>query len=708
MSAVSYDVDAFGMLDSPEPVGARFEPPQSTGLDEVPTQPPAMSVNGDGNVTTYGNIDQSVTNLLQLIVGKDAADALARAHDREHNGRGLQDREALERLASRYVTPPGLLGEQRGSAFQVLHDRRVLLIAGEGSACGQFSAALRLGYELQEKHPELVVREELADTGFRLQAKTLLVAHEPAAVLVDLRGAGRDEIQNVRRGLVEFTDQLEQYRSYLILIIPHNLAPAFGESFPGRVHRLAKPSSVDVFVRHLTGVENPHELVEKSGVAQCVERLWPPKVKDLAEAVSDRINRGTDPDAALRAVLETESKDPTTTLRAEITRKQQAEDTEWLALLLAAGLLEGASAKHIAVAADTMLEHSNVAREQVIPLLRPSPFTRLHHLGDDYFDLETCELKPPGLGTQVLRHFWREHPDVHDTLLEWIRDLPRQIEDLNRKELERVADRVAELAAEGGADIAVSLADEWARTAAADRSDGAETSDHWKNRYRRSIAVRLLTTTALDASLGRSVRQKLWEWSRDGNADRKLLTAEVCAGIGQVFPRIALTRLKHLATSESETVRRAVLAAVLQIGGELGVSTFLRYMAEWFDDASPARLKILSESVASVLAERTSDIDSAAAVAFWDRALGSMAPDDLRPVAESWLRTAANLEPEERGALVEPLVAATRGDARRIAQLQYASSFGTLPDFTSIGDKRVADSVRHLRTRLDEVHPVWR
>lgn len=684
MSTVGYDVDDFGILDPPN--SAEPEPAPQLEQHEPPVHQPVTSVTGSGNNTAQRDIIQ--------IFGREAAEAvLPTARPKRQSGRGLQDREALQRLATKYVPPQGLLGEDEGTGFRILRERRVLMLTAPEHESGQFSAGRRLGYELQQHHAGLIVREDVIEKDLGLQSESLLVEHEPAVVLIDLRNADEADFENVRLGLVEFTGLLERYESYLILIIPQKHARRFEDNFPERMYRMERPSASAVFARYAT-VPNARELIRGSA-GEALQHLWPPQIKEIAEDVSDRSARGEEPEKALHAVLHNRQGGQTSELRKQIREHQLQDDTEWISLMLAAGLLEEASARHIVAASDELLAHSRVDRDEVIPLLRPSPYTKLEQLEKDIFDLRTRTFRPRGSGIRVLQHVWQEHYDLQRTLLDWIGDLPGQIRDLGQEELEQLADRAAELAAQGGPSIAISLADAWARTKG-EKPDA----------YRRSIAVRLLTTTATDLSLGKPIRQKLWEWSRESNTDRQLLTAEVCAGIGQMFPRIALTRLKHLANAESDRVREAVQLAVEQIGAELGASTFLRYLVDWFDGAGPERLLLVAKSVATVLKDRTLEVDADAAAAFWHKALETMPPDNLRPVVESWLTTAAKVAPDQRDVLVEPLVAATEHDSRRIAQLQYASRFGQ--NYLDLGSLQedLSDAINQLWTRLDEVDPV--
>jgi hypothetical protein len=688
-----YDVDDQGILDTGELI-VEAEPVARREQDVL-----AQGATGNRNVVAGGNVHQFIS----LSFGTSAEEKPT-ARVKKPQGRGLLDPTALEKLEQNYVLPPGLLGEEDTSAVSILRKRHMLMIAAEEPASGQFSAGVRLSYELRKDNPALVVREELIDSEFELTAQYLQLERDPTALLVDLRDSG-DEIDAMGRNMVDFFNVLERYHSYLILVIPYDRVGRMEEQFPERVHRLGKPSSVEVFARHLGQVEaHAAVMAEVKTRAAELERLWPPKVKELVGAVSNGIVRGEDPVHTLRAALQRKTPD----LRAVIREKQEKGEPEWLALLLAAGMLEGAEPRHIVGAATDMLAYNNlVEQDEVAPLLVPSPHSRLTRLDLDSFEPETREFQPSGFGVQVLRHFWREHPDLRDIIVTWIGRLPRVYRDLSTEELEQIADRSAEIASEGGYLVAVGLAEEWAKTTPG--KDEETAPQHSINRYRRSVAVRLLTTTAADTALGGGIRQKLLDWSKGKDADLQVLTAEVCAGLAHSFPRIALTRLKHLANSSNPHVRKAVLVGIKQVADELGVSRFLRYLPEWFDSANPERLQLLSEGVTTVLKEQKGDVEPEAADSFWREALDKLLPENLRPVVGSWLRLAATRPEAEWAVMVEPLVKSTKSDSLRIAQMQYASRTDRMSlDLRAIGDEQLAGVMHLLWTRLDEVDPILR
>ncbi|MER7114009.1 hypothetical protein ABT332_05910 [Saccharomonospora azurea] len=715
----AYDIDAFGMLDTPDFAQPLLEPSSDEEIVPQGEEPPRStenSVDGDRNKVAGRDVNEITNNFIGFD-SEEIAQQIARARQKQRAGRGIQDPEALQRLASKYVAPDGLLGESSDddrTAFRILQDRRVLLLCASERDGGQLAAACRLGHELSSSaridgSSRLIVREELVDPSLSLKPEELLVDNEPATVILDFRDADDEDLRIVQRGLVELSTQLLRYESYLIVILPPGQRSRFEDRFPGRVHELGKPLSIDVLESHvgageLTGVRHDQDLLEK------LEDLWPPAVSRVAELVRERLAQDWDSVDAVRTALEDETVGQSDKLRAVIQEKQQAEDSEWLSLLLSAAVLEGSSPQHIAAASDALLRHNRIdVPGEPAPILRPSPYARLRRLADDeWLDLSHGTLRPSGVGGEVLRHFWREHPDLRTPLWSWLRDLPDKLRALDQEALEQLADRAADLAGEAGAKLAVDLAAEWAKTKAGRESGGRRTSTATVDTSRRSIAVRLLTTAATDSTLGRRVRSRLWRWSREGDADQKLLTAEVCAGIGAAFPRNALTRLKHLANSDNQDVRDAVLRALRQLGDDLGVARLLRYLAEWFDHARPGRLAILAKGVSDVVAAQRTVVEAGAATLFWRRAVTTMPPDDLRVMVSSWLHATAQLAPDDRGSMVEPLVQATGGTSRYIAHVQYASKPEPVSlDVDRFSDDAVAAVTQQLWIRLDEIDPVW-
>ncbi|MFR9727942.1 hypothetical protein ACL03H_01855 [Saccharopolyspora sp. MS10] len=711
-SDVLVEVDDFGILEPPPLAVDPEVEPRDPGIQ--PRYPGGPTVGG--NITAGAGVDQSrgkimFTNSI-VATGEELAENLARAFRENRGVRGVQDPEALAVLASRYVAPAGLLeadGSGDPSAFDVLSERRLLVLSAPGHDCGQLSAALRLGHRLRDDEPELVVREELWEDPASLQADRLLDEHEPAVVVLDLRGVAADDLRSVARELAGLNARLDDYESYLVVIVPSMWCREFEARVPGRTRVLRQPPVDEVFQRYF----RREEAINREFLSR-LEAMWPPQIAAIATAAREALERGEELPAALDLALQQEPEERLDRLRAAVRTKQDERDAEWVAMLLAVAALEGAPARHIVRAADELSKASggSVAPQEESALLRPSPLSRLRILAperdDPWIDLTTGLFAHRGYGSMVLQYFVREHDDLRDALKAWLGRLPNELKDLEREELERLADRTADLAVSGDLQLALQVARKWAQTGTGTASGGHRTSMAREDQYRRSVAVRLLTTIATNPSGGSEIRKRLWEWSRGNDADLLLLTAEVCAGLGLLFPRNALTRLKHLANSAEPSVRAAVIRGLRQIGQAHGLPHLLRALEGWFDEAGPQRIGVIVEAVSVVIEDPRQGSDTDEAIAsFWRRALAVVGPNELRPLVEQWLRTASLQESDERDAKVESLVEAAKHDARLIASLEWASRFGPLqPDLSQFGSDPVASVIAQLWTRLDEVNPI--
>ena len=721
-------VDEFNMFP-PEGSGTRSEP-------TAPEQDPGEShrgVRADDNSSAVGpvigsghyvagrDLDKRIINNGPLILaGEQVEQTLALASSA---GRGTRrkgwDAEALRRLANGYVVPRGLLSPSsphEKSAYEVLEDRRLLVLTAPVDRGGHHSAALRLAHEIRERtssKPD--VREEMVDPAFDLDPHELLDENDPTVLIVDLRDAGSADVGRVCNRLVEFERALSRSRSYLVLLVPGNHRRRLGTELPGRGHELGRPPVRDVLTCHLKHGVDPDALLAQPEFTELLDEAWPPRAAQVASWVSEAAESGVDDPAKLAESARSADEDWSPTLREEIDEHQRNSDPEWVTLLLAAALLEGTHAQYIVRSSDLLLAQLGHVPESS-PLLRPGVVTTLEKIRETEFGVRDASFVRPRFGDSVLKHFWSEHPDMRDSLREWISGLPRNVRDMDAPALERLADRAAGMATVGGPRLAIDLAKRWSRTTRGENTDGGDTSDLNPDRTRRSLAVRLLTTTALEAGTGKHVREQLYNWAhqRSTPVDQKMVVAEVCGGAMSVeFPRVALTRLKHLAASENESVHAAVVEALSRIGEHLGPSGFLRYLAEWFDRADPARLATLAEGVEAVLGGAfvggdVPPVDPAegnGVRSFWRRALDDMPLEESRRVLAAWLRPAASAPEAVRGRMVEVLVEATEHQPHRIQRLYYASRIAT-PSSESSGLDPLGEIVQRMWTRLDEVDPL--
>ncbi|WP_329008577.1 hypothetical protein OG271_22625 [Micromonospora rifamycinica] len=92
---------------------------------------------------------------------------------------------------------------------------------------------------------------------------------------------------------------------------------------------------------------------------------------------------------------------------------------------------------------------------------------------------------------------------------------------------------------------------------------------HWAGRPNlRPHVVQALTATAMSDEVGADVRSLLYRWSRLERASDQSLCAiaEVCSGeLAQLYPRVSLTRLSHIAHRDSPVVRDAIVTAMSRL-----------------------------------------------------------------------------------------------------------------------------------------------
>lgn len=98
----------------------------------------------------------------------------------------------------------------------------------------------------------------------------------------------------------------------------------------------------------------------------------------------------------------------------------------------------------------------------------------------------------------------------------------------------------------------------------------AGTSRTWGADGLADLAFIALSRTCLHPRVGRPVRNALYEWSRAARTPQtlKLVIARVCEPLGQTYPLIALTRLKHLATHGNHQVLGEVILAARALAAQ--------------------------------------------------------------------------------------------------------------------------------------------
>ncbi|MGW2785936.1 hypothetical protein ACWC3X_32585 [Streptomyces populi] len=227
------------------------------------------------------------------------------------------------------------------------------------------------------------------------------------------------------------------------------------------------------------------------------------------------------------------------------------EELQERALLIAAALLGGAPAAVVLGAADQLFEEVGGKLPRGGPLSGRDLDKRLKAIDasatlDEGISLEE---KQRGLSEAVLKHVWQQRPQLRPVLLEWASQIsaPNKIA---ARHLQRIADCLVQLSLQPGGATVLSVAASWIETGRV---------------AHRQLAVDILETMALHPVTGVAVRKQLYDWAHQKTTSKQLIdaVAAICAGqLGQKYPRVALTRLRLLASRDDDQARSAVADAV--------------------------------------------------------------------------------------------------------------------------------------------------
>lgn len=176
-----------------------------------------------------------------------------------------------------------------------------------------------------------------------------------------------------------------------------------------------------------------------------------------------------------------------------------------------------------------------------------------------------------GYAESALRHALADYPLARPDLLAWLAALPTH-----------------EAATYGMGDtVAATFADLAAEHDAAQRI--TETARKWGKDDLPDLTYIALSRTCLHPRVGGQVRQALYDWSRAARTPQtlKLAIARVCQPLGQTYPSIALTRLKHLATHGNRQVVDEVIAAAQDLSSHGHHHTVITAALDWCEETNP-------------------------------------------------------------------------------------------------------------------------
>lgn len=304
------------------------------------------------------------------------------------------------------------------------------------------------------------------------------------------------------------------------------------------------PQPLQVY-QHWVNKRGPAEWAEWDQAAALLEGARPADARRLADLAAQTGKRAGDITARQAEVAQAYS-GWTDELLGWFGRHQAPAER---ALLVAAATLpEGAEEQYVYAAA------SSLARRLQIEIngggLAWCPVTGLRELLKADQEGKKVVFRRIGYAESALRHILADYPLARPDLLGWLADLPTG-EAATYGMGSAVAETFADLAAEHGAHEYITKA---ARI--------------WGDSDLADLAFIALSRTCLHPYVGSRIRRALYDWSRTRGTSQtlKLTIARVCEPLGQAYPSIALTRLKHLGTnSDSSAVSGEVIAAALSL-----------------------------------------------------------------------------------------------------------------------------------------------
>ncbi|MEV7213420.1 hypothetical protein AB0O31_10070 [Kitasatospora cineracea] len=368
-------------------------------------------------------------------------------------------------------------------------------------------------------------------------------------------------------GLVGHAEKLRRTGSFLVVVADAQSWPADGSGALGRVvapatvrpsaHRVARAHLQHLYRRPeltgwldpqpdppgkagggadlLTGSSSPADAVRLAGILSVVEaspeglrvaretfQEWGDQIKEVFAATQDR------PDDR--------------------------------ALLIAALFLPGQEAPIVQAASRELLKEPAKTNVREI-LTGPDLTTRLEQVKAKVEGRCVTFDHRPGYAQAVLRHLWRQRPDLHVPLLGWIGGLTRPKQP-GAALLAPIGDLLADLAAAENDIRVIEEIRNWIDTEAMG-------TEHLE------LIAGVLARTAQADGLGPAVRRKLLRWAQEGDEAVARTVALVCrTSFSDNYPQQALVRLRHVlgraardqAVSAAEEALREFAARDDQLG----------------------------------------------------------------------------------------------------------------------------------------------
>ncbi|WP_046497398.1 hypothetical protein [Streptomyces odonnellii] len=500
------------------------------------------------------------------------------------------DDSELDLAGHAFVDPPGPQGSgQVAQAVSMLsrpyRKSHVLVLCGEAGT-GRRTAAL---HALRKAGvPRKQISWLILDWD---QPRTEQIPHTGGrAFILDLTGY-QVLPEDFYTGLADYQKQAQAADAVLVILADSNGWNPRTLSTVPTVH-LARPSAAEVaeaHLRHLAAgrmdwlTHDPlNDLLAPAAPASDGARL----ARLIAEAKDD------DQSAVGKQFTDWQKH-----LETWFERHSAPGDLQERALLIAAALLDGAPAAVVLGAADQLFTEVGGELPRGGALSGRDLDKRLDEIDASYTDDEgiSLEQKQRGLSGAALKYVWRQRPQLRPVLLEWA----SQISAPNKiavRHLQRIADCLVPLSLLPGGSTVLSVARRWIET---DRV------------AHRQLAIHILETMALHPVAGVAVRKQLYDWAQQKTTGEQLIAAvaAICAGeLGQRYPRVALTRLRLLASRDDDQARDAVADAVRTLASTPEQRVLvLSEIVEWAE-STDSTIRKAGASTFLALTDITSDV----------------------------------------------------------------------------------------------------
>ncbi|MEU3169290.1 hypothetical protein [Streptosporangium sp. NPDC006930] len=352
--------------------------------------------------------------------------------------------------------------------------------------------------------------------------------------------------------------------------------------------------ALDIFNRHLAlslGDMAAREWTVIPGIIECLRSAGPRDAVRLTDLVEEAMAKAHGlTERPVNEVLQAYSnwEEELERVFSVGTHDDEHKEGRSRALRLSAAILEGSGPTSVFVAARELSDVLDLSPETGHGLVGPSTRKRLEDISAHYDDGRVV-FSRTAFASSTLDFVWTHWPQLHDDLRQWFRRLAQKLP--NDGSL--IADRVADLAIrQRHFGLLNSLATGYL--------DDPGTFD---------LGVALLTRAATSDELGRAARRMLYDWSRNTPTRHSAVVAACSSQLAEAFPRVALTRLKHVAINNDVNIQKQLVAALIHLASKPQLRRdVLDELVRWLNPSAPEqRRTAAAEALLNILQLRDLD-----------------------------------------------------------------------------------------------------